>query len=93
MNLDIDTITKTVWMLDFELSSEELKNLAKRFKDYTFKYKEQEYQFHHENYEDDETTIVFAENTLLDYNNNISCACEDKSNCEKLIKCNNKYLN
>lgn len=38
MVLKIEESTKTIYLYDFELSSEELIDIANRFKEYTFKY-------------------------------------------------------
>lgn len=85
MNLKINKEKKTIYLTEFFLSSQELIELAKTYKEYSFSsIDEWEAEYTEE---DEDDLMEFPENTLLDYNTKITCSCLDRSKCQKLIKC------
>ena len=90
MKLHVDEKNKTVYLSDFEVTSEELKDLGRRFEGYVFKEIETFQSNEYEEYENEsQTYLEFAQGTLLSYDSPATCYCEDRNNCDKLIKCKN----
>lgn len=90
MNINVDEKNRIVYLSEFELGSEELKNLCRRFEGFTFKnietYNESEYEY----YEDPpQIELTFDSSILLCYQTPVTCDCQNRENCSKLIKCKN----
>lgn len=92
MILRINEDDKVIYISEFNISSEELIKLAKKFKEYTFE-SDENISFQ-EDYSDETEIITLPEDALIDYSTKILCSCEDKNNCERINNCNqNKYIN
>lgn len=83
MNLKINKEKKIIYLTEFFLSSEDLRELGKTYKGYAFSSIEE----WEAEYMEEDNFMEFPENTLLDYNTKETCDCFDKNFCEKLIKC------